>query len=108
MVLEMLRWCTMANSPSAPKFVRLDGRDPEWADVLMRAALHLVDSILTFGVFGALLIKTTDKSQRFGDMAVGTTVIKTGSSIGELFRLHDILNIQHIGRTSPFIRKCET
>lgn len=82
------------------KVVRLDGRDPEWADVLMRAAMHLVDSILTFGLFGALLIKTTDKSQRFGDMAAGTTVIKiTGGA--RRFMLKDILNIQHIGTHTP-------
>jgi uncharacterized RDD family membrane protein YckC len=101
MVLEMFNGGrTVGKFALGTKVVRLDGRDPEWADVLMRAALHLVDSILTFGVFGALLIKTTDKSQRFGDMAAGTTVIKTGSSIGT-FRLHDILNIQHLGTHIP-------
>ncbi len=82
------------------KVVRLDGKDPEWSDVVLRALLQLVDWIFSAGVVGSLLIKTTDKSQRFGDMAANTTVIKLyGSRF--TFRLEDILNISSLNRYQP-------
>lgn len=82
------------------KVVRLDGKDPEWSDVLLRAVLHLVDSIFSFGVIGAMLIKTTTKSQRLGDMAANTTVIKIQGSRFN-FRLQDILNISSLDNYQP-------
>ncbi len=82
------------------KVVRLDGKDPEWSDVLLRALLQLVDWMFSAGVVGALLIKTTAKSQRFGDMAANTTVIKLyGSRF--TFRLEDILSISSLERYQP-------
>jgi uncharacterized RDD family membrane protein YckC len=73
------------------KTVRLDGRDPEWSDVLLRALLHLVDSIFSAGVIGSLLIKISAKSQRFGDMAAGTTVIKL--PVGQYFKYFFARNV---------------
>lgn len=82
------------------KVVRLDGKDPEWSDVVLRAVLHLVDSIFSFSVIGAVLIKTTGKSQRLGDMAANTTVIKIQGSQFQ-FRLQDILNISTLENYEP-------
>lgn len=82
------------------KVVRLDGKDPEWSDVVLRAVLQLVDSIFSSGVIGALLVKTTDKSQRLGDMAANTTVIKVQSSSFR-FSLRDILNISSLDNYQP-------
>jgi uncharacterized RDD family membrane protein YckC len=82
------------------KVVRLDGKDPEWSDVLLRAVLHLVDSLFSFAVIGSLLIKTTSKSQRLGDMAANTTVIKI-QGLRSQFRLDDILNISTISNYEP-------
>lgn len=82
------------------KVVRLDGADPEWSDVVLRAVLHLVDSLFSFGVIGAVLIKTTGKSQRLGDMAANTTVIRVqGPQF--LFRLEDILSISTLENYQP-------
>jgi uncharacterized RDD family membrane protein YckC len=82
------------------KVVRLDGKDPEWSDVVLRALLQLVDSFFSAGVVGSLLIKTTGKSQRFGDMAANTTVIKLyGSQYA--FRLEDIMNISSLDSYQP-------
>lgn len=82
------------------KVVRLDGKDPEWSDVVLRALLQMVDSLFSAGVIGSLLIKTTAKSQRFGDMAANTTVIKLyGSRFA--FRLEDILNISSLDNYKP-------
>jgi uncharacterized RDD family membrane protein YckC len=82
------------------KVVRLDGKDPEWSDVVLRALLQMVDTLFSAGVVGALLVKTTGKSQRFGDMAANTTVIRLfGSRFA--FRLEDILNISSLGNYQP-------
>lgn len=82
------------------KVVRLDGKDPEWSDVVLRALLQLVDSLFSAGVVGVLLIKTTDKSQRFGDMAANTTVIRLfGSHFS--YRLEDILSISSLDNYKP-------
>jgi len=82
------------------KVVRLDGKDPEWSDVTLRALLQLVDTIFSMGVIGGLLIKTTDKAQRLGDMAANTTVIKIQST-GYSFRLSDILSISSLQNYQP-------
>ncbi len=82
------------------KVVRLDGKDPEWSDVVLRALLQLVDALGSFGVIGAMLIKTTGKSQRLGDMAANTTVIRAFSSRNQ-FRLDDILSIASLGSYQP-------
>lgn len=89
------------------RVVRLDGKEPEWSDVVMRSALQLVDSIFCFGIIGILLIKTTPRRQRLGDMAANTTVIKLFQS-GWRFRLEDILNISSLNNyevTYPQVRK---
>jgi len=82
------------------KVVRLDGKDPEWSDVVLRAVLHLVDSLFSFAVIGAVMIKTTGKSQRLGDMAANTTVIKIQGSQYQ-FRLQDILSISTLENYEP-------
>lgn len=82
------------------KVVRLDGKDPEWSDVVLRAVLHLVDSLFSFAVIGAVMIKTTDKSQRLGDMAANTTVIKIEGAQYH-FRLQDILSISTLENYEP-------
>ncbi|MBK6933474.1 MAG: RDD family protein [Saprospirales bacterium] len=82
------------------KVVRLDGKDPEWSDMVLRAVLQLVDSLFSFGVIGAVLIKTTGKSQRLGDMAANTAVIKIQSSPYQ-FRLQDIRSISTLETYKP-------
>ena len=82
------------------KVVRLDGKDPEWSDVTLRALLQLVDSVFSLGLIGGLLIKTTSKAQRLGDMAANTTLIKLNSA-NQTFRLVDILNISSLQNYQP-------
>ncbi|MBC7776909.1 MAG: RDD family protein [Phycisphaerae bacterium] len=89
------------------KVVRLDGKDPEWSDVTLRALLQLVDSIFCLGIVGGLLIKTTAKAQRLGDMAANTTIIKLQSS-NYAFRLTDILNISSLSNYQPVYPQVRT
>ena len=81
------------------KVVRVDGNPISLSDLLLRSLLLVMDYLFTLGALGALLISTTDRRQRLGDMAAGTTVIKIGTQ--RRFELNDILNIQNIGNYTP-------
>ena len=82
------------------RVVRLDGKDPEWSDVVLRSILQLVDALFCLGIIGILLIKTTPKCQRLGDMAANSTVIKIHQDSWR-FRLEDILNISTLQNYQP-------
>jgi len=82
------------------RVVRLDGKEPEWSDVVLRSVLHLIDTLFCFGTIGALFIKTTPKSQRLGDIAANTTLIKISYG-GWRYRLDDILNISTLDNYTP-------
>jgi len=73
------------------RVVRLDGQEPSITDYLLRAVFYLVDVIFSLGVLGSLLISSTRKNQRMGDLAANTAVIRTSSF--QNFRLSDILSI---------------
>lgn len=81
------------------KVVRLDGREPSFSDYLLRAIFHIVDTLTSGGVIAALLISSSVKNQRLGDLTANTTVIKVKSNIR--FRLEDILNINTIEDYEP-------
>lgn len=91
---------TLGKMSLSIRVVRLDGKDPEWSDVVLRSVLQLVDSLFCFGIIGILLIKTTPKCQRLGDMAANTTVIKIHQSSWR-FRLEDILSISTLQNYQP-------
>lgn len=81
------------------KVVRLDGKEPSLTDYLLRAVFHLVDTLFSAGVMAALLISSSSKNQRLGDITANTTVIKIRSS--QRFRLEDILKINTMEDYQP-------
>lgn len=81
------------------KVVRLDGREPGLGDYLIRSIFLLVDFFLSAGVMGAVLIGSTFKSQRLGDLAANTTVIRVKNQLH--FHLKDILNIHTLENYEP-------
>jgi uncharacterized RDD family membrane protein YckC len=90
---------TIGKRTQRTKVVRVDGKPLNLSDLLLRSVLLLADYIFTSGVLGALLISTTDKRQRLGDMAAGTSVIKIGTD--RRFRLSDILSINTLENYTP-------
>lgn len=86
--------------------VRLDGRQPSWSEMLGRAALQFVDSIFSIGFIGLMMINTTEKSQRLGDMAAGTTVIRLHPSL--TVRLFDVLNLNTVKEWKPLFPQVRT
>lgn len=90
---------TIGKRAQNTKVVRIDGKQIALSDLLLRAVLLIADYFFSLGILGALLISTTDKRQRLGDMAAGTTVIKMGTD--RRFRLNDILNINTLENYTP-------
>lgn len=91
---------TLGKRATNCKVVRLDGKEPQWSDVVLRAMLQLVDVFSTGGVIGIILVKTTPRMQRLGDMAANTAVIRLRSSFNR-FTLGEILNIATASTYAP-------
>lgn len=81
------------------RVVRLDGKEPGLSDHLLRAVFLIVDFIFSAGVLAALLISSSLKNQRLGDMTANTTVIRLQQNLR--FRLSDILNISSLDDYEP-------
>ncbi|MFT5165670.1 MAG: putative RDD family membrane protein YckC [Saprospiraceae bacterium] len=81
------------------KVVRLDGKEPTLSDYLLRAVFHIIDTVISVGIFAALLISSSNKSQRLGDMTANTAVIRVKFSLR--FRLEDILKINTLDDYEP-------
>ena len=59
------------------KVVKLDGTQPGVSSYMIRALLRVIDN----GMVALIAVAVTEKSQRLGDLAAGTTVIKLGSKV---------------------------
>jgi uncharacterized RDD family membrane protein YckC len=81
------------------KVVRLDGQEPGLSDYLLRTLFHMADTLFTGGILAALLISSSAKNQRLGDMTANTTVIRVRHNLR--FRLEDILNISSLDDYEP-------
>jgi uncharacterized RDD family membrane protein YckC len=57
------------------KVLKLSGQAPSLGDYLLRWVFRLVD-ILPYGIPAMVAIAATEKGQRLGDLAAGTTVIR--------------------------------
>ncbi|MEM7571403.1 MAG: RDD family protein [Bacteroidota bacterium] len=90
---EMLsRGQTFGKRISGLRVIRTDGKEPTPGDFLMRTFLLLPDAFFSLGVPAMLLINSTPKAQRLGDMVANTAVIRTHNT--SVFSLQDILRIQ--------------
>lgn len=82
------------------RVVRLDGKEVEWGDTALRAFLHLLDTLFSFGVIAVMLVRISAFGQRLGDMAAATTVIKVINT-RYAFRFSDISAIASIDNYQP-------
>jgi len=81
------------------KVVRLDGQEPGLSEYLLRSVFYIIDILFSFGVIANLLISSSGKGQRLGDMTANTTVIRVRFNLR--FRLEDILKINSIEDYEP-------
>jgi uncharacterized RDD family membrane protein YckC len=58
------------------RVVRTDGQPARWVQVAVRNLLRLVDALPTSYAVGAISILLTKRSQRLGDIAAGTVVVR--------------------------------
>lgn len=57
------------------KVVKIDGYQAGFTEYLIRWLFRIIDLVIGNGIIGIILVGTTAKSQRLGDMAAGTSVI---------------------------------
>ncbi|MCR9286574.1 MAG: RDD family protein [Bacteroidetes bacterium] len=81
------------------KVVRLDGQEAGLSDYLLRAIFHIVDTGMSLGILAAMLVSSSPKRQRLGDMTANTTVIRMRQSVR--FNLEDILNLDSLSGYEP-------
>lgn len=63
------------------KVVKLDGTQAGIGSYILRSILRVIDIQLLNGLVALICVAASEKSQRLGDMAAGTTVIKMGSNV---------------------------
>ncbi len=80
------------------KVVRVDGRYPSGYDYFMRWIFRWLDIYMTSGALAALLVSSTPRNQRVGDMLGDTTVIRTRNLRIPLSR---ILNLGKLSSYTP-------
>ncbi len=81
------------------RVVRVDGQRAGMREAVLRAVVLIIDLVLSSGVLGVLLIATSRRRQRLGDMAANTVVIK--SAPPKPFRLKDIVKIKSTDEYEP-------
>ncbi len=81
------------------KVVKLNGQEASVSDYLLRTVFHLLDTIFSMGTVGAILISSSNKNQRMGDITANTAVIKVRFDLQ--FQLDDILKINSIDNYEP-------
>ena len=60
------------------RVAKVDGSRYEWANVVVRNVLRVVDGLPVFYVVGLICVAVTKKHHRLGDMAAGTVVVRSG------------------------------
>jgi uncharacterized RDD family membrane protein YckC len=81
------------------KVRRIDGNEIGFTEAATRWLMRIVDIFVSAGSLAALLISSTERSQRLGDILAGTIVIRQvpGSSI----RLDNLLKINTVENYEP-------
>jgi uncharacterized RDD family membrane protein YckC len=57
------------------KVVKLDGTQPGFGAFLIRWVMRIIDTLLFNGIVALITVALSERSQRLGDMAAGTTVV---------------------------------
>lgn len=74
------------------KIVKLTGKEPTMSDYLIRWAFRFIDIWFSLGSIAVMLISSTDRQQRLGDLLANTAVIKLNPwatvSLQEILSIH--------------------
>ncbi len=94
-----LKGQSIGKKASRLKVVRQDGKDAGMTEALMRAVLLLIDFLLSAGGIAIMLISSSSKRQRLGDMAANTVVIRIDAKTQ--FSLENIEKIETLENYTP-------
>lgn len=73
------------------KVIKITGENANIGDYFIRWTYRLVDIIMSFGAIAAIFVSSSEKSQRLGDLAANTSVIKLNPN--NKYSIRDILKI---------------
>ncbi len=80
------------------KVARLSGEEAGFNDFLMRWAFRLIDIYFSFGSLAVILISSSSKGQRMGDLLANTGVIKSkagnGLKLSSILKMNSLENYQ--------------
>ncbi len=79
--------------------IKLDGTTLKWSEMFVRALCLFPDQLFSLGIAGTVLIQTTPRRQRLGDIAAGTVVVKMNNAWQ--FSLSDLLAIHTTDNYTP-------
>ncbi len=95
----LLHGQTLGKKSLGIKVVRIDGLEPKQTDYFLRALFLIIDVLTSLGILAILLITSTPRRQRTGDLAANTTVIRVKPN--QEVRLQDILSISSLDSYEP-------
>ncbi len=81
------------------RVVKLNGRQPSLSDYLFRWAFRGLDIYFSIGALGSVLISSSPRGQRMGDLVSNTVVVRTQPQLN--FKLNDIMRINTIENYEP-------
>lgn len=81
------------------RVVKLNGRQPSLSDYLFRWAFRGLDIYFSLGALGAVLVSSSARAQRMGDLVSNTVVVRTQPQMN--FKLSDILRINTLSDYQP-------
>ncbi len=81
------------------RIVKLNGRQPSLSDYLFRWAFRGLDIYFSVGALGSVLISSSARAQRMGDLVSNTVVVRTKPQLS--FKLNDIMRINTIENYEP-------
>lgn len=81
------------------RIVKLNGRQPSLSDYLFRWAFRGLDIYFSLGALGSVLISSSARAQRMGDIVSNTVVVRTQPQMN--FKLNDIMRINTMENYEP-------
>lgn len=90
---------TMGKKAVGIKVVKMNGKLPTLSDYFLRWTFRLIDIYFSFFSMGSILISSSEKSQRLGDILAGTVVIRMKPNM--TIKLNDILKIHSVQSYQP-------
>ena len=72
---------TIGKKAKGIQVISLNGGQASFGQYLIRWVFSLLDIMFSFGVIAVVMVSLTEKSQRLGDLAAGTVIVDTRSSL---------------------------